>query len=628
MQNVYMFQPNYSSALPDGKISCWLPYSVATLWSHAEQSEIVKNNYNLADIFFSRTPVKQVLERMNNPKIAAFSCYTWNWEYTKVVAKAIKDAYPNCLILFGGPQIPEDPNRKSFFENHPYVDSVILGEGEEAFLQVLLTVHENGTPERIIKFPRMKELTSPSPYTSGIFERLINENPHIEWNTTLETNRGCPYSCTFCDWGSLTQSKVKCFSEQRVLDDIDWISKNKIPYVFLADANFGILVERDMRITKYLRKVQNRTGYPNKVYVTWAKSFKKKETLDIIKEFYKGTDFHGLIISLQSMNNQTLVDIKRSNFQLNDIENVAREVNKIGLRPTIELILGLPGETKETWKDSYCKILSLDASIGGTQSHLLTVLENAELNNSVQKKLHGIEIVHVSRTIAGTIPSDNDILEREEIVCATNTMPFDDLVESFMFTYVTAMFYDIGWARIIIDYLKKHSDLTLDQLLYQLEDALINGDGYMSSEYHRVRTFFAAFMSNAEYKEEHKDLINKATNIPLGSLASFYLNHDKVIEELREIFNTEYTGLSNEAHDSLFEIQSAFMYSDKKTYPHTIADPHGIYGAAITDNLPSPSVLKVDYLFDPITDTDSETIFMRLLYNRKRGRSNTNITIE
>jgi hypothetical protein len=135
-------------------------------------------------------------------------------------------------------------------------------------------------------------------------------------------------------------------------------------------------------------------------------------------------------------------------------------------------------------------------------------------------------------------------------------------------------------------------------------------------------------MSNAEYKEEHRDLINKATNIPLGSLASFYLNHDTVIEELREIFNTEYTGLNNEVYDSLFEIQSAFMYSDKKTYPHNIADPHGIYGAAITDDLPCPSVLKVDYLFDPITDTDAETIFMRLLYNRKRGRSNTNITIE
>ena len=623
-----MFQPNYSFALPDGAISSWLPYSVATLWSHAEQDDVVKSNYTLADVFFSRTPVDQVLERMNDPKIAAFSCYTWNWEYSKVVAKAIKQSYPDCFILFGGPQIPDDPDRNAFFDNHPYVDSIILGEGEEAFLQTLLSIHDSQVPDKIIKFPRMKELLSPSPYASGIFDRLLSENPNTQWNATLETNRGCPYSCTFCDWGSLTQSKIKCFSEQRVLSDIDWISKNKIPYVFLADSNFGILAKRDTVITRYLHHTQRLTGYPKKVDVNWAKSVKKKETLDVIKEFYQGNESPGLMISLQSMNTQTLVDIKRTNFQLNDIENVAKEINKIGLRPTIELILGLPGETKETWKDGYCKILSLDAAIYGTQSHQLSILENAELNDPVQKKRHGIEVVRVSRSVTGMIPSDNDILEQEEIVCATATMPFDDLVEAFMFTYITSMFYDIGWARVIIDYLKRHSHLTLDQLLYRLEDALINGPGYMASEYNRVRGFFAAFMSNGEYKEEHTDLITKSMHIPMSSLARFYMNHDLVIEELQNIFDVEYTGLDKEVHDSLFEIQSAFMYSDKKTYPYTIADPYGIYEGSTSATLSQPVVLKIYYLFEPIIDTDTEIIFMRLMENRRRGRSNTHITIE
>jgi hypothetical protein len=97
---------------------------------------------------------------------------------------------------------------------------------------------------------------------------------------------------------------------------------------------------------------------------------------------------------------------------------------------------------------------------------------------------------------------------------------------------------------------------------------------------------------------------------------------------LQNIFDVEYTGLDKEIHNSLFEIQTAFMYSDKKSYPYVIDDTYGIYEGAITDNVPQPSVLKVDYIFDTITDTDAETIFMRLLYNRKRGRSNTHITIE
>lgn len=626
MKNVYMFQPNYSSALPNGKINCWLPYSVGVLWSHAEQNDVVKNNYNLADIFFSRTPVSQVIERMHNPKLAAFSCYTWNWEYTKVVAKAIKEHYPECLIVFGGPQIPEDPEKKSFFENHPYVDSVIVGEGEEAFLHLLVTVHDNDTPNKIIKFPRMKELVSPSPYASGIFERLIRENPNIEWSTTLETNRGCPYGCTFCDWGSLTQSKVKCFSEERVFSDIDWLSKNNVPYVFLADANFGILVERDMRITRYLRKIQNLTGRPDTVYATWAKSFKKKETLDIIKEFYEGTGVNGLIIALQSMNDQTLVDIKRSNFQLNDIENVAKECNKIGLIPIVELILGLPGETKESWKDTYYKILSLDAEFSGNQAHLLTVLENSELNDPVYRNTHGIETVLVARPSPNEILVDNEIVEKEEIVCATNTMPFDDLVESYMFTYIITMFHNTGWAKIIILYLTNNNIMSFNQIFSKLEYCLINGEGYLSTEYHRVKSFLAAFLSNSEYKKEHENLINKSYGIPLASLANFYLNHEAVIEELRVIFDTEYTGLPKDIHDSLFDIQSALMYSPKKTYPHTIPNPYGIYESAMSNELASPSVLNIEYLHDPIIETDPEILFMRLLIGRKAGRSHTHIT--
>lgn len=628
MHNVYMFQPNYSSALPNGKVSCWLPYSVATLWGHAVQNDIVKNNYNLADIFFSRVPIAEVLERLDNPKIVAFSCYVWNWEYTKLVAIAIKEAHPNCLIVCGGPQIPNDPKSKSFFENHPYIDSVIVGEGEEAFLHVLLAVQENKALDRIIKFPRMKELSNHSPYESGVFERLIRENPEIEWNATLETNRGCPYSCTFCDWGSLTQSKIKCFSEQRVFSDIDWLSKHKIPYVFLADANFGILVERDMKITQYLRKAKDLTGYPSTVYVTWAKSFKKKETLEIIKEFYRGTNVHGLIIALQSMDNQSLVDIKRSNFQLNDIENVAKECNKIGLSPIIELIIGLPGETKESWKDNYCKLLYLDADISGTQTHLLTVLENAELNSHHQRNLYGIKTISVVRPVPGTLPSDNHIIEKEEIVCGTNSMPFDDLVESYMFTYIVTMFYNTGWARIVIDYLKNVSNLSLKQIFYQLEDTLINDIGYLSTEYHRVRSFTTAFLSNSEYSEEHSDLLNKTHAIPLASLSSFYLNHKKVIEELRNIFDVDFTGLDEDVHRSLFEIQDAFMYTNKKPYPYAVADPYGIYGAVMNKEISIPTTLNIEYHHDPILDTDPETVFMRLLIGRKLGRSNTHITVE
>ena len=143
-----------------------------------------------------------------------------------------------------------------------------------------------------------------------------------------------------------------------------------------------------------------------------------------------------------------------------------------------------------------------------------------------------------------------------------------------------------------------------------------------------MKSFFEAFLSNAEYKKEHEDLINKSYAIPLASLSNFYLNHEKVMEELRGIFDIEFTGLPKDIHDSLFDIQSALMYSPKKTYPHTIPDPYGIYGYAINNEVSGPSVLNIEYLHDPIRDTDPEIIFMRLVIGKKIGRNTTCITIE
>ena len=56
---------------------------------------------------------------------------------------------------------------------------------------------------------------------------------------TWETNRGCPFSCTFCDWGSATASKVYQFGMDGLHDEIGWMSRQRIGFVFCCDANFG-----------------------------------------------------------------------------------------------------------------------------------------------------------------------------------------------------------------------------------------------------------------------------------------------------------------------------------------------------------------------------------------------------
>jgi radical SAM superfamily enzyme YgiQ (UPF0313 family) len=143
-----------------------------------------------------------------------------------------------------------------------------------------------------------------------------------EWNGTLETNRGCPYKCTFCDWGSLTYSKVKQFGLTRVFHELEWMADNKIGYLDVADANFGIFVERDNMIVDKLIEVQKRTGYPYRTGWSWAKN-QKSEVVAIAKKLINSGHFNnGLTISLQSLDENTLKTIKRNNLGINKISDI------------------------------------------------------------------------------------------------------------------------------------------------------------------------------------------------------------------------------------------------------------------------------------------------------------------
>ena len=88
--------------------------------------------------------------------------------------------------------------------------------------------------------------------------QIIEENPNERWLASWETNRGCPFSCAYCDWGSATNSKVARMELDRVFDELDYVYNLGLSHVqwLFADANFGIL-KRDAEIAAKLRKVND-----------------------------------------------------------------------------------------------------------------------------------------------------------------------------------------------------------------------------------------------------------------------------------------------------------------------------------------------------------------------------------
>ena len=262
----------------------YLPYVAGLLESYFKKYVKKKKNYKFLEPLFKRISVQDAVRLYSDADIVGFSLYSWNEQISLSIAKKLKALNKNVKIIFGGPQVPN--NSEIFLKKHTFIDYVIHGEGEKVFLDLVESFENNNTNEvsgiswldeygvyqNNSEFKRIRELECiPSPYLSGIFDRLIEAYPKNEWLILWETNRGCPFKCTFCDWGSATASKVNKFDLERLKLEIDWFSKNKIEFIFCCDANFGIL-KRDIEIAEYVAIKKKRTGYPKVLSVQNTKN--------------------------------------------------------------------------------------------------------------------------------------------------------------------------------------------------------------------------------------------------------------------------------------------------------------------------------------------------------------------
>ena len=622
MHNVYLIQPAHPT-LFDGNESYWFPYSVGCLWSYASQHKDITDNFNLKGLIFKRDPIEKTLSTIVDPKIAAFSCYIWNFEYCRELARAIKNRWPECLIIFGGPQITKRPYEKSFFKNNPYIDTIVNGEGEPAFTEILRSYHNKTTIKKVSTFTRMDNLDYPSPYTLGVFDKIINDNPTYHWQAVLETNRGCPYACTFCDWGSLTYSKVLKFDEQRVLDEITWLSNNRVDYVFIADANFGILYERDKKFAQHLNQLQISKGYPKVVIAQWAKNAKQR-ILEIAKIFFNGDNNRGFTVSVQSMNDAVLDAIKRKNMEISDLAAMLEECNKLNIPAYTEMILGLPHETYQTWKENHGLILEAGQH-NTVDVWIAQILENSELNSLEQLTEHQIETVEVPRLITGSLISNDDITELELLVKSTKYMPFEDMIKSYLFSYILMTYHYAGWTHILSRFIRKYKNVSYHDFYSYLENALINGDSNLIivKEYYRMKKFITAFLSGQRDQCE-PNMLKDGHGAIWHSIPPLYTNRYTVLDEIFNIFNVEYFDIDQDLYLDLKSVQTNFIYDYDKSYPYTKQYNYDINNFVFSENSELDKKSTVEFSY-PFEYSSQDNFFEKLYFSRRAGITKTRI---
>ncbi len=436
-----------------GRPSVYFPYAVGCLQAYLEQCPEITDEFDFGRIVYKKDPVEFVVDSFKNPFMVLFSCSVWNTEYNKAVAKRLKEKHPECLVLFGGHSVSYDGQE---IKELGFVDFVIHGYGEEPLLNLLLAL-KNGDPfdeiANISFLSKGKVVTTksenqtgvdyPSPYLTGVFDSIMKDD--FSFSALFETNRGCPNSCAFCDWSTL-KSKVRLFPLERVKKEIDWFAENKIEYIYCADANF-CLFKRDEEIVNYIIETKERFGYPQVFKVNFTKN-----KLDFVFETGKKFHDHGLdkaqTISFQSMDSETLSNIGRKNISAEQFRSLMKRYRESGIPTYCELILGLPGETYESFTKGIASLIA-DGQHHAMFIYPCEVLPHAKMGQPWYKEKYKIKTVRIPFSLQHTSLAKNaqSVTEITEVVTGTYSMSTEDWIKSMVFSYFVQALHNLGLLR-------------------------------------------------------------------------------------------------------------------------------------------------------------------------------------
>ena len=620
-------QPNFQQG-PKELNAYYLPYSAGVIWSYAKADPWIDEHFECTDMIWRRDGVEDVAQRIYQNDIVAFSTYVWNHQYNYTVAKRVRELNPDCLIIFGGPE-PAITN-KDIFRDNPFMDLIICFEGEITFRKILkdydnqrweeipgLLVNRNGEAVNTGDATRIEALEDiPSPYLSGVFDKIVADNPEVEWNGTLETNRGCPFACTFCDWGSLTYNKVKHFDPQRVYDELEWLAKHKSGFISITDANFGMFPQRDSLIADKIIEVQSKYGYPKTFSVAWAKN-QKREVVDIVKKLLDAPGFNqGLTLSVQSLDVDVLENIRRKNMEMNKLEEVFELCEQRNIPTYTELILGLPGESLKTWKDNFWKLFRMGNHTGLTvfQAQLL---ENAEMN-LLQKKLFKIGSQRVTDYFSGSY-SNEHVIEGIDIITSTKDLPFEIMLDAEIFSWYINTFHINGISTLLSRLVYKHLGIDYSVFYEDLFQYLQNDDWFVK-EQKEVRQYFANWMTQGQIR--HPDIggieIHGWNLIHRTVLNMHVEDQSENIFDRLEAFMQRYN-LPKDLLASAMKFQKKYLidYNKMNEYPQKLELDYNLWEFMTFDEplQKRPSIYNLDF---PEDKNMSFPRFLELFYFARR----------
>ena len=402
----------------------------------------------------------------SHPDVVCVSCYIWNITFVKELMQDLKKILPEVPFWAGGPEVSYDA--EEFLQKNPAFYGVMLGEGEETFLELVRHYEEGSVSlENIAGIVYREE--NGSLHNNGwrpimdlsqvpfAYEDLEDFRNRIIY---YESSRGCPFSCSYCL--SSVDKKLRFRDLSLVKKELQFFLDHQVPQVKFVDRTFNCKHDHAMAIWQYIKDHDN--GVTN-FHFEISADLLREEELQLMKTMRPG--LIQLEIGVQSTNPQTIRAIHRTM----DFEKLTEIVNQIhsfrNIHQHLDLIAGLPYEDYDSFHRSFNDVYALHPQ--QLQLGFLKVLKGSHMKEMAQDY--------------GIVYKEQEPYE----VLGTKWLPYEDILRLKMVESMVEVYYNSGQFQNTLDYVE--TLFTDPFTLYEKLGAFYEKKGYTEISHSRMRRY-------------------------------------------------------------------------------------------------------------------------------------------
>ena len=402
----------------------------------------------------------------SHPDVVCVSCYIWNITFVKELMQDLKKILPEVPFWAGGPEVSYDA--EEFLQKNPAFYGVMLGEGEETFLELVRHYEEGSVSlENIAGIVYREE--NGSLHNNGwrpimdlsqvpfAYEDLEDFRNRIIY---YESSRGCPFSCSYCL--SSVDKKLRFRDLSLVKKELQFFLDHQVPQVKFVDRTFNCKHDHAMAIWQYIKDHDN--GVTN-FHFEISADLLREEELQLMKTMRPG--LIQLEIGVQSTNPQTIRAIHRTM----DFKKLTEIVNQIhsfrNIHQHLDLIAGLPYEDYDSFHRSFNDVYALHPQ--QLQLGFLKVLKGSHMKEMAQDY--------------GIVYKEQEPYE----VLGTKWLPYEDILRLKMVESMVEVYYNSGQFQNTLDYVE--TLFTDPFTLYEKLGAFYEKKGYTEISHSRMRRY-------------------------------------------------------------------------------------------------------------------------------------------